>query len=84
MGSSIWNDRELLSQLEDERDRKRGDGRISYDCFHLKLRDNRVYCDKGKLLGPARDGSLSLLYVLRGVCSGACRECKEYYDDGGV
>ena len=68
--------------LEDQRNLRRlHQGRISFDCFNLKAREGRAYCAKGHLLGRAKDGTLDLTTVLRGVLSGACRNCKDF--DGG-
>ena len=79
------------SQLEKARGEARARGRhLTYDCFGgiIKLTDNdkgeniRVYCSRGHLLGMARDGSVALVSVLRGMALGACVQCQDY-DDGG-
>jgi len=75
---SIWNDKEQLDKLEQMRAGKRGTGRLTFDCGNTVVRGDRVYCSLGKLLGQAKDGSLSLLVVLRGITSGTCKNCREY------
>ena len=67
--------------LEDQRTLMRMKGRITFDCFHLKSKKDRVYCDLGNLLSQAKDGSMDKLSVLRGVTSGACKGCLNY--EGG-
>ena len=78
----IWSSPEL--EMERELARKKS-GRISFDCFNLKaspyFKGKRVYCAKGHLLGRAKDGTLDLATVLRGILAGACKDCKDYDGD---
>ena len=74
----IWKDTEALDTLENQRDTKRGAGVLTFDCMNTVVKRDRVFCSKGKLLGQARDGSLALIVVLRGITSGTCRDCEEY------
>ena len=78
---SIWNDKEQLDKLDKQRSIKRETGRITFDCYNARPRGDRVFCSKGKLLGQARDGSLSMVLVLRGITSGTCKDCEDYNPD---
>ena len=60
------------------RDKRRRDGKLTYDCFNLKQRGDVAYCSKGYALSLADDGSLELEDVLKGVTSGVCRTCKDF------
>ena len=75
----IWNDREQLDKLEQMRADKTG--RLTFDCGNTVVKGDRVFCAKGKLLGQARDGSLALIVVLRGITSGTCKNCGDYSSD---
>lgn len=76
---SIWDNQESLRKLGELRAGKRArSDRLTFDCFHLKYRDDRAYCDLGKRLGRAQDGFISLLMVLRGMTSGACKNCEDF------
>jgi hypothetical protein len=78
---NIWDDTKALDRMEAQRDIARAQGkRLSYDCFNLKCRGDtdRVYCSRGKLLGQSKDGTLLLVSVLRGMTSGACKDCKDF------
>ncbi len=55
--------------------------RMTYDCFHLRVKGLRAYCSKGKHLGQARDGSLDLLYIMRGMSSGVCKCCADFVSE---
>jgi len=74
----IWEDDKLEALRDQARERI---GRITFDCFNLKIRGDRAYCSKGYLLGRAKDGTLALITVLRGVTSGVCKDCIDY--EGG-
>ena len=78
---NIWDDVELLEKLEQQRAIKRITGRLTFDCLNLKCKGDRAYCSKGRLLGQAKDGSLALITVLRGVTSGICKHCKDFVTD---
>ena len=76
--STVWDSKETLIRLEKQRDDKRKRGRISFDCFNLKIKPDkagRAYCSKGKLLGTSLDGTIDLHSVLRGLTSGTCKTC---------
>jgi len=74
---NIWDNKELLTRLEKQRGLLKELGkRLSFDCFHLKTEGGRAYCSYKKRLGQARDGSLALIAVLRGICSGTCKKCE--------
>lgn len=77
----IWEDRETLDKLEQMRTVKRKSGRLTFDCLCAVVKGDRVHCSKSKLLGRARDGSLSLIAVMRGITSGTCKDCKDYSSD---
>ena len=77
----IWKDKETLDKLEKVRTAKRKTGRLTFDCLSAVVRGDRVHCSKGKLLGQARDGSLALITVLRGITSGTCKGCWDYSSD---
>ncbi len=77
--SNIWEDTTTLNRLQELRDDKRnGSGRLSFDCFNLKCKEDRAYCSEGRRLGTARDGSLALIAVLCGVTSSICKDCEDY------
>ena len=79
---NIWNDLKLLERLENQRAIKRQSSiRLTFDCLNLKHRGDRAFCSKGIMLGQAKDGSLSLLAVLKGVISSSCKECKYFVSD---
>jgi len=70
-----------MDRLGVEREFRRRHGRITFDCFELKSSGKgRVYCSKGRLLGRAKDGSMDELSILRGITSGACKDCPDYND----
>jgi len=75
---SIWNNKEQLDKLEQMRAIKRGTGVLTFDCLNTIVRGDRVFCSRGKLLGQAKDGSLALIVVLRGITSGTCKDCRDY------
>jgi len=76
---SVWNDKEALRKLEAERDIKRlNSGRLTFDCLHLKWKDDRAYCELGKILGQSKDRTVGLVAVLRGITCGVCRNCKDF------
>ena len=78
---NVWEDTEQLAKLEEQRALRRLSGRLTFDCLYLKCKGDRVYCDKGRLLGQSRDGSLALISVLRGITSGSCRGCEDFTTD---
>lgn len=78
---SIWDNVSLLDELEQQRAIKRKTDRLTFDCFNLRCKGDRVYCSKGKPLGRAKDGSMILVSVLRGVTSGICRDCEDFASD---
>ena len=61
--------------LDHQRERQRNNHR------YLKFKGDRAYCAKGKLLGQSKDGSIALIVVLRGVTSGACKNCGDFMGD---
>jgi len=69
-------------QLEKRRELRRKKGRVAYDCFNLKYReDGRVYCAKGNILGQAKDKSFSLELILRGITPSICKRCELFEGD---
>lgn len=78
---SIWEDREALDKLQELRDVKRGSERLTFDCFNLKYKEDRVHCARGRKLGTAKDGSLALITVLRGITSSVCKNCNDFVTD---
>lgn len=77
--TKIWDNQQLLGELEKKRESLRAEGkRLTFDCLNLKCVDDRAYCSKGHHLGLAKDGSLFLLAVLRGIAPTACSKCKSF------
>ncbi len=77
--SDIWSNQILLDELEVKRNELRLDGRrLTFDCFSLKCSEDRAVCSRGKILGQAKDGSLALISVLRGIRSGTCKDCEDF------
>lgn len=75
----IWEDKEALDKLENQRNIRRfNSGRLTFDCLSAVVKGDRVSCSRGKRLGSSRDGSLSLIQVLRGITSGTCRNCEDF------
>ncbi len=76
---TIWHDKDKLDKLEAERNKLRELGkRMTFDCISAIVKGDRVVCSRGKMLGQAGDGSLGLITVLRGACSGSCQNCAYY------
>jgi len=76
---SIWDNQDLLEELEKRRGYLRARGRrLTFDCLNLKCRDERAYCSRGYCLRISGDGGLTLMTVLRGVTSSVCKNCKEF------
>lgn len=75
---NIWEDREALDKLQELRGVKRGSERLTFDCFNLKYKEDRAYCSTGRKLGTAKDGSLALITVLRGITSSVCKNCEDF------
>lgn len=71
--------------LEIQRGEQRKKGKISYDCFHLKMKQvdfvDKVYCKKGYLLTRSRDGTATLTPILRGILLGTCKDCLDYDEE---
>jgi len=73
---NIWDNKDLLDRLEKQRDSVRESGkRLTFDCFSLKVKGDRAHCSMGIRLGQAKDSSLDIVTVLRGICSGSCKKC---------
>lgn len=82
---NIWDDAETLAKLEKERDLRRSDGkRLTFDCLNLKCKGDRAYCSKGMRLGQSKDGSMFLVTVLKGITSGACKSCFDFFTEEGT
>lgn len=75
---NLWDSAELEALREL---RRKKSGRITFDCYTLKVRGDRVYCAKGYLLGRAKDGTADLATILTGILFGVCKDCRDY--DGG-
>jgi hypothetical protein len=58
--------------------------RSLYQCFNAKVSGDRIKCSKGRFLGSAKDGSLSITPLLRGMPLEAvsCQACPEYDEIG--
>jgi len=71
----------LATTLADKRNKAWQKGcRILYDCRRNEVVQNgRVRCQLRHTLGPANDGSLSLLETLKGVTPATCKECEDYW-----
>lgn len=62
--------------------RRKGSGRVSYDCFNLKSKRDRAYCSIGySLNNNSMDGSLALVSILKGWTPSICRECKHFNNE---
>jgi hypothetical protein len=73
-----WRDLPSLDKFEKERNRhRRRNHRITYDCkFAHSVEHDRVVCIRGKILGAlSLDGSVYLLFIIRGRTSFACKKC---------
>lgn len=71
----------MLGELEKQREVKRKQGRITFDCQNLRyceLDKNRVTCSAGHRLSQSVDGNLTEVAVLKGISSSECLECKDY------
>lgn len=82
---NIWSDIRFLDRMEIVRDLLRKSGkRLSFDCLKLMTKGDRVRCSEGKHLGQAKDGTIHLKTVLRGITSGVCIDCELFSteDDG--
>jgi hypothetical protein len=70
----IWDEQELLEELEQKRNISRVKGiPMAFDCFRLK--------DKGKGITECPKEVLPLMYVLRGAMPYNCGHCKLYEAD---
>jgi hypothetical protein len=58
--------------------------RSLYQCFNAKVSGDRIKCSKGRFLGSAKDGSLSIIPLLRGMPleAASCQACPEYEEMG--
>ena len=58
--------------------------RSLYQCSNAKVCGDRIKCSKGRFLGAAKDGSLSITALLRGAPLEAvsCQACPEYEEMG--
>jgi hypothetical protein len=58
--------------------------RSLYQCFNAKVCGDRIKCSKGRFLGSAKDGSLSITPLLRGMPleNVSCQACPEYDEIG--
>lgn len=77
---NMW-DNPTFERLRDSRRRKSRSGRVAFDCFNLKVADDRAYCAKGHSLGQSEDRTFPLRSVLMGITPGICRKCQDF--DGG-
>jgi hypothetical protein len=77
---AIWDYPKALSAFENIRYSRRGEGRISFDCFMLHCHGNRAFCKLGYTLGTGLDGTIPLVSALRGWTSGVCKVCKNFDD----
>lgn len=76
---NIWDNQGFLVACEEKRDKHRKDiGRLTFDCFQAKAREDRVVCAKGFTLGNVKDGSMFLIAVLKGRTSAQCKRCAEF------
>jgi len=66
-------------ELEERRDEARRDkGRISFDCFRLRYKNNRAVCSMGHTLGIAKDGSMSMVKIMGGMLCASCKDCEDW------
>lgn len=73
-----WRDSRSLDIFEMEREaHRRRNHRITYDCQEAhSVAGNRVICARGKILSDlSLDGSIYLLFVIRGRTSYRCKDC---------
>lgn len=66
----------VASELEAMRDKARTQRHITFDCYHTRVKNGKVYCAKGHKL------SLTLLKVLKGRSTYICRDCPDYNNGG--
>ncbi len=71
----------IATILDDQREKARGRGRrLVYDCWNNQvIPGDRVSCRRGHGLGQAKDGTISLLEVLKGLAPSACQKCEDYW-----
>jgi hypothetical protein len=66
-------------------DSKTGE-RSLYDCFHARVKDRRIYCDKGYRLREkaGRNGALNVERLARGepLILSVCQECADFESMG--
>ncbi len=81
--SMLWDNPVNLDKLELSREQTRGRGNQwqTFDCFNAICHSDRVVCRCERRLGPARDGSIALITVLRGRTSGSCLCCDKFSGD---
>lgn len=78
---AIWDNLEALAKLEARRGQKK-EPTFTYDCHNAHCRGDRVYCSIGYRLSiKAKDGTMGLIGVLRGVTSGQCKKCLDFEGD---
>lgn len=54
--------------------------RLVHDCRNNQVvPGDRVSCRHGHVLGTAKDGTLSLALVLRGLAPSVCQKCGDYW-----
>ena len=59
--------------------------RTLYDCFHARVKGDRIYCDKGHwLLKKSEDGSIGIGRLSSGKQLGfqVCQDCPDFEEMG--
>lgn len=71
------------SNLDALRVKSRATGKhLTYDCRWATIREDRVACAKGRILGASHDGTAFALAILRGVSMSACQGCEDFISMG--
>ena len=76
-----WRDVGAMDRYDREREfHRRRYQRITYDCIYARpCGNNRVKCTRGKILSRlSNDGTVYLLFVIRGRTSFACKNCRYF------
>jgi len=74
---------EAQDMLQEMRKARRRVSRISYDCMKLRVRGDRTYCELGKRLTTAKDGSLALEAAFKGYTPKICFTCPDFDGEEG-
>ena len=69
-------------RVDDSKTRERS----LYDCFHARVKDRRIYCDKGHRLNETagRNGAINIERLARGepLILNVCQKCADFESMG--